>query len=188
MLDEVDLNPDAQALSRMVSHHGLLEKWNRGLNLTRITSPEEAARRHFGESLLLAKAIGDIQTLADIGSGGGFPGLPIAAINPGASVTLIESVAKKAAFLREASRDWGNVRVVARRAEDVTDGFDCVVMRAVRVEPLLDIVAGMAPRLALLAGEETAGELERSSGWTWEAPVPLPWGNRRVILLGKRST
>lgn len=188
VLDEIDLKPDAQAVSRMVSHHRLLEKWNRGLNLTRITTPEEAARRHFGESLLVAKAIGDFEALADIGSGGGFPGLPIAAINPESSITLIESVVKKAAFLREASRDWGNVHVVARRAEDVTDTFDCVAMRAVRVEPLLDIVAGMAPRLALLAGEETAMDLDDASGWTWDAPISLPWGDRRVILLGKRST
>lgn len=188
VLTEIRVETTPQAFDKMVSHYQLLEKWNRGLNLTRISTPLEAARRHFGESLLLAHAVGSCESVADIGSGGGFPGLPIAAANPALAVTLIESVAKKAAFLRETSREWGNVRVLAQRAEDVSGTFDCVVMRAVRAEPLLGVVAQMSPRLGLLAGEDTVSELQASTTWTWEPPVSLPWGDRRFILIGERST
>lgn len=188
VLSETGLDATPEAFERMVSHFRLLEKWNRGLNLTRVVAPEEAARRHFGESLLLAQAIGDFGTLADIGSGGGFPGLPIAAGSPQSQVTLIESVGKKAAFLREVSRDWGNVRVEAKRAEQISRPFDWVTMRAVKASPLLTHVAQLAPNLGLLAGEETVEELQTTTGWAWQSPVALPWGDRRFILTGKRST
>lgn len=188
VLSETGLDAPPESVERMVSHFRLLEKWNRGLNLTRVVAPEEAARRHFGESLLLAQAIGEFGTLADIGSGGGFPGLPIAAGSPEGQVTLIESVGKKAAFLREVSRDWGNVRVEAKRAEQISGPFDWVTMRAVKVAPLLQHVGELAPKLGLLAGEETIEELQTTAGWAWEPPVALPWGDHRFILIGKRST
>ena len=84
----------------------LLVRWNAKTNLTSVRDPEEMVRRHFGESLFAAQHLGDPlpPTLLDLGSGAGFPGIPIALAHPGVAVTLAESQGKKASFLREAVR------------------------------------------------------------------------------------
>lgn len=82
----------------------LLQRWNRVTNLTSIRSEVEIVQRHFGESLFAAAAVATSATdLLDIGSGAGFPGLPIALVRPDTRVTLAESQGKKAAFLREST-------------------------------------------------------------------------------------
>src|SRR5437762_12857626 len=105
-------DPPATLLPQLSSYLDLLLKWNARTNLTAIRDPEEIVRRHFGESLFAAGHLpvedlgvsgpdsGPI-TLLDLGSGAGFPGLPIALLCPGVQVTLAESQNKKAAFLRE---------------------------------------------------------------------------------------
>ncbi|MCX7603603.1 MAG: class I SAM-dependent methyltransferase, partial [Bryobacteraceae bacterium] len=102
-------------------HYELLERWNARINLTRVIELEEAARFHYGESLFVAAHLPEgIRTVADVGSGAGFPGFVIAVARPELEVTLIESDQRKAAFLREASDLAPNVRVVARRSREVT--------------------------------------------------------------------
>ena len=86
----------------------------------------------------------------DIGTGAGFPGIPIAVVRPECAVTLIESHQRKAVFLREATRDLLNVRVLAMRAEDVKEKFDWIVSRAVSPADVLKL--DLAPNIALLTG------------------------------------
>src|SRR5208282_4908497 len=93
----------------------LLLRWNEKINLTAIRNPEECVTRHFGESLLLAGHYQLQGDLLDIGSGAGFPGLALKIVFPGISVTLLEPVAKKRAFLNEAARVCGFSQVVVRR-------------------------------------------------------------------------
>jgi 16S rRNA (guanine527-N7)-methyltransferase len=119
----------------------------------------------------------------DVGSGGGFPGIPIAALRPDCRIVLLESHQRKAVFLREATRDWPNVRVEARRAEDVQGTFDWVVSRAVRWEPVLGVVQR---HVGLLIGEEDARAATAAPGFAWEPAIPLPWGRRRLLLLGAK--
>ncbi len=120
-----------------------LVEWNRTVNLTAITNPDEAAARHFLDSLSVARVI-SAETLAggsllDVGSGAGFPGLPMKIAWPGLSVTLVESVGKKAAFLRHVVDTLGldGVQVETGRAETLAheprlrEGFDVVTARAV---------------------------------------------------------
>src|SRR5271163_180076 len=114
----------------------LLLKWNARTNLTAVREPEEIVRRHFGESLFAAQYLDpSASTLLDLGSGAGFPGLPIALLHPGISVTLAESQNKKATFLREVVRTLNlpNVEVWAARAETLaaTRQFHTVTLRAV---------------------------------------------------------
>src|SRR5882757_3963226 len=110
-------------LPQLAAYLDLLVRWNARTNLTAIRQPEEMVRRHFGESLFAAANLGDPSnfpnTLLDLGSGAGFPGIPIALAHPEITVTLAESQNKKAAFLREAVRTLGlkNVEVWAGRAE-----------------------------------------------------------------------
>src|SRR4051812_20933588 len=103
-------------------------RWNKIINLTRIEDVEEAVDRHYGESLLLGISLpsGPLR-VADLGSGAGFPGYPVAVLRPEVSVTLIESHQRKAVFLKECSRELSNVSVFSKRAEDVPGNFDWVV-------------------------------------------------------------
>lgn len=112
----------------------LLVRWNSKTNLTAIRDPEEIVTRHFGESLFMATHLPACKTLLDLGSGAGFPGLPIQIFLPALSVTLAESQNKKAAFLREAIRHLGlRTEVWADRVENMPAlrRFDAVVLRAV---------------------------------------------------------
>lgn len=119
------------------AHYQLLVRWNRTLNLTSIDNLEEAVERHYCESLFLGAHLpaGQLR-MADVGSGAGFPGFPVAVLRPDCSVTLIESHQRKAVFLRETTRKSLNVRVLPRRAEDVREEFDWVISRAVSYRDL----------------------------------------------------
>jgi 16S rRNA (guanine527-N7)-methyltransferase len=116
----------------------LLVKWNARTNLTSIREPEEIVRRHFGESLFAARHLPKCSTVLDLGSGAGFPGLPVQLLRPENAVTLAESQGKKASFLREVIRTLGlKSDVWAGRIEAMPEDrrFDAVVLRAVDKMP-----------------------------------------------------
>ncbi len=172
------------------AHYDLLVRWNKSLNLTKIIQPAEAVDRHYVESLFLAAHLpsGKLR-IADVGSGPGFPGFPVAVLRPDCEVVLIESHQRKAVFLREASRALGNVRVVAKRAEEVSDRFDWVISRAVSYDDLSLSLPSLAPSAALLTGAEepASGFL----GWLavaaalhssrWERPIRFECVRRRGL-------
>jgi len=166
-------------LDQLEAHYELLVRWNAKLNLTRIASPEDAARLHYCESLYLGASLapGKLK-IADIGSGAGFPGIPLAILRPDCQVTLVESHQRKAVFLREASRDLPNVKVLAVRAEYLCESFDWIVSRAVKPEDVLQLAA--APNFALLVGEEDATRL----GGGFQSP----WGEVRFVISVPRGT
>ena len=141
-------------LANISAYIDLLLRWNARINLTAIRDPEEIVTRHFGESLFAARHLfpatarvetGDLPVslghirLADVGSGAGFPGVPIKLWAPEISLTLIESNQKKAVFLREVCRRLGlrnlglrDVEIENVRAETVSPAaFDVVTLRAV---------------------------------------------------------
>ena len=151
-------------------HYELLLRWNAVMNLTAIREAEEIVLRHYCESLFLAQHLpSEPLTIADIGSGPGFPGLPVAVVRPDCLVALIESHQRKAVFLKEASRGLPNISVLSRRAEEVDRHFDWVISRAVRVEDVLALK--LASNYAILVGAEREG-------------IPLPWGENRKLLIG----
>jgi 16S rRNA (guanine527-N7)-methyltransferase len=154
-------DPPATLLPRLSLYLDLLLKWNARTNLTAIRDPEEIVRRHFGESLFAARHLPletpDVSTpgaaaatLLDLGSGAGFPGLPIALLRTGVQVTLAESQNKKAAFLREAVRTLNlpNVEVWAARAEILPADrqFGVVTLRA--VDNMEAALSAAKPRVA----------------------------------------
>lgn len=170
----------AEQSTALERHYELLERWNKVLNLTSIRSLAQAVERHYCESVFLATKLPPGRlSIADIGSGAGFPGFPIAIMRPESSVALIESHQRKAVFLREASRGLPNIRVVAARAEDVLERFDWVVSRAVEVGGIAGTLKRLAPRFALLASEE-----EPAVDVDWVEAVRVPWGNRRMLWIG----
>ena len=150
----------------------LLLKWNARTNMTAIREPSEIVRRHFGESLFLAAHLPPgAATLLDLGSGAGFPGLPVQMARKNLRVVLAESQNKKAAFLREATRLLGvSTEVWADRAEKMVGlrRFDVVALRAVdRPEQALELAralvgdGGVVMHLTALGGDG-AGESARA--------------------------
>ena len=173
------------------SHYQLLMRWNRTLNLTSIKTVDEVLERHYCESLFLGAQLPQSShagvsqlRIADIGSGAGFPGFPVAVLRPDWSVTLIESHQRKAVFLREASRKLPNVRVLAKRAEDVKEQFNWAISRAVGYQDLALFLKDLGPNVDLLTGAETPPD---EIGFVWDPPIPLPWGRQRFLRTGRRG-
>jgi 16S rRNA (guanine527-N7)-methyltransferase len=166
----------------LTSHYELLTRWNKVLSLTSVRTLEEAVERHYCESIFAACHLpkGPV-SVADVGSGAGFPGIPIAIVRHDCSVALIESHQRKAAFLKEVSRGLGNVRVLAKRAEDVLETFDWVVSRAVRYSDIAGVLMRLGRSTELLTGEVQASELP---GFEWRQTIRLPWGERRYLWIG----
>jgi 16S rRNA (guanine527-N7)-methyltransferase len=155
-----------QQLKLLEEHYHLLLRWNQRINLTRIVEMRDAIRYHYCESLYLASRLptGPLRMI-DIGSGAGFPGIPVAVYRPECSVDLVESHQRKAVFLREASRGLANVRVFARRAEEVVDSYDWTISRAVRPKDVLKLK--LSPHVAVLGVEGDS----------------LPWGDKRALFI-----
>jgi 16S rRNA (guanine527-N7)-methyltransferase len=156
-------------LSLLRQHYDLLHRWNQKMNLTRIESLEDVVRFHYCESLYLGQYLpqGPL-CIVDIGSGAGFPGIPVAILRPECQVDLVESNGRKAVFLREAARNLPNVRVLSGRAEDVTGRYEWLISRAVKLEDVLRLE--LAPNIAVLGAD---GE-------------SLPWGQFRALFHMKR--
>lgn len=135
-------HPSPLLLDQLTVYLQLLLKWNAKTNLTAIRNPDEIVKRHFGESLFAASLLPPANTLLDLGSGAGFPGLPIQLAHPRLRVTLAESQNKKASFLREVVRTLHlSTEIWAQRAELLPPErtFDIVTLRAVdRPEEALD--------------------------------------------------
>lgn len=145
----------AESLARYLS---LLVRWNRTVNLTSVREPEDMVRRHLAESLCCAAALPGCESLLDLGSGAGFPGVPIQLMLPGIRVTLAESDAKKAAFLREAVRELGlPTQVFSGRAQALPcKSFACVCLRA--VDPMtqaLEAASVLAAECVCVVGSAT---------------------------------
>lgn len=169
-----------EQLRQLEVHYNLLLRWNERLNLTRITSVEDAVRFHYCESLYLARSLPpEALRVADVGSGAGFPGFPLAIFRPDCEVTLIESHQRKAVFLREASRGIANLRVMAARGEHVEEKFDVTVSRAVAPKEVLRLTS--SENFSLLMGSSDTGELAGHYSL-------LPWGKDRVLFHVKRKS
>jgi 16S rRNA (guanine527-N7)-methyltransferase len=186
-----------EQFQQLQAHLELLLKWNAKISLTAIRDPQEIVRRHFGESLFTGAQL-DIKSqaqLADLGSGAGFPGLPIAVLRPEIKVTLIESQQKKVAFLREVIRsaNISNASVYAGRAEEATIKSQIVTVRAVeKFDSVLPIAASLLEahgELALLIGAAQAQAARtKLLHFEWKEPVGIPESRERVLLVGSRST
>jgi 16S rRNA (guanine527-N7)-methyltransferase len=204
-------------LDQLQRYLDLLLRWNARMNLTAVRDPEQIVTRHFGESLFAARmlladspppkpATQDggrdsateavpipIETLADVGSGAGFPGIPIKLFAPHIGLTLIESKVKKATFLREIVRSLqlNGVDVYCGRAEDWGRTADAVTLRAVenfqQVLPVATNLVATGGKLCLLIGSAQTIAARELAGntWTWSDPVPIPLSDKRVVLIAR---
>lgn len=177
-LASIQLELSGMQIQLLEDHFDLLNRWNNVLNLTRIQKIEEVVQLHYCESIFLGASLplGPLRII-DIGSGAGFPGVPVAILRANSSVTLVESHNRKSVFLREVCRGLPNVRVFAERAERVTETFDWAILRAVRFDAIEDFVEMMAPNLAVLGGERSPTER-----FTWNK-TKVPFGKSRFLWI-----
>lgn len=129
----INLNNIDEFITPFIVYLRELKKWNKAYNLTAIEEEREIVIKHFIDSLLYLYFIKDKSlTIADVGSGAGFPGIPIAILMPYLKIKLIEPSWKKCAFLKNIKRklELKNVEIIEAKAEDVSEKFDIVLSRA----------------------------------------------------------
>ncbi|WP_256645829.1 16S rRNA (guanine(527)-N(7))-methyltransferase RsmG [Thermomonas paludicola] len=135
------LSLDAALAAPLLDYLALLARWNATYNLTAIRDPREMLGKHLLDSLAMQPFVQGLGTLADLGTGPGLPGIPLAIAAPALQVTLVESNGKKARFLREVVRrlKLTNVQVAESRIEAFQPGttFDAITARALATLPLI---------------------------------------------------
>ena len=166
----------------LLAYLALLARWNATYNLTAIRDPRDMVAKHLLDSLAMQPFVRGLRTLADLGTGPGLPGIPLAIATPGLQVTLVESNGKKARFLREAARQLklDNVTVAESRIEAFQPGttFDAITARALATLPLILQLGGhlLGPSGTLLAMKGVVPEDEIAAlpaDWQVRATHPL---------------
>ena len=142
-LEKLGIKPTTKQLDQLEKFYNLLVEWNQKINLTRIINKEEVYLKHFYDSLTLVKVVdlSKVNTLCDVGTGAGFPGIVLKIIYPNLKVTLIDSLQKRVNYLNEIIKDLDldNIIAIHTRGEDFKGSFDVVTSRAVaNIEKLVN--------------------------------------------------
>jgi len=194
-----DVTPEY--LDRCAAHALLVQETNRQMNLTKIVDPREIAAKHYLDCWRAARMLPVVgKTLLDLGTGAGYPGIPIALAEPNAHITLIDSTKKKTDFLERAVAELAipNVTVVWDRAEEhlLRNRYDIVVLRAISSvrenvrllrkvrHSLKDLVMLKGPSWSreVRAGEREAERLGFRLDTVWEHELPGEMGGRAVLV------
>ena len=197
-LGQRDLHERADLFVRLLEE---LRRWNARMNLTAILDAEDMVRSHIMDSLAVRSFLEGARVI-DVGTGAGFPGLPLAIAEPGIEFELLDSHGRKLAFVQHVIGELGlgNATAVNSRAEDYAPGkrFDTVVARALAPTPrLLEVTAHLVGEdgvLLALKGKDPAAELETidvSSGWQYdvtELTVPGLESHARHLVRLRRTT
>jgi len=196
-LGEFQIPVESQQVFLIQQYIKILLRWNGKLNLTAIRDPLEILYRHFCESMFAAGAIPvDKGRLADIGSGPGFPGIPLKIIRPGLELCLVESNIKKGTFLAEVVRELHltNSRVQISRYEELGEEvapLDYVCSRAVgEFGPFLEWAGSaqvQAREVVLWIGGRDLELVQKNMAWEWREPILIPKSLQRYLLVGKKK-
>ena len=195
-LKEFNVEVNNKQVQLIQQYTGILLHWNDKLNLTAIRSPLEILHRHFGESMFAANAVPLYQCrLADIGTGAGFPGIPLKILRPEIDLFLVESNIKKGTFLAEVVRDLGlkDARVLISRYEELGEELaplDFVCSRALGEFGTFLNWAGTrevsAKGTILWLGGRDIEEVKRIGGWEWREPIAVPNSLQRYLVVGRK--
>src|SRR5215467_8176886 len=195
--DEFQLPLGDDQVEQIQLYTKLLLAWNDKINLTAIRDPLEILYRHFCESMYGATALPvEKCRLADVGSGAGFPGLPLKLIRPDLEIFLIESNVKKATFIAEVIRELGltDARVLVNRFEELGEEvapLDYVCSRALGDFASFLAWAGSPQastrNVLLWIGRRDLEEVRAAPGWGWDEPTPMPHSLQRLLLRGSKA-
>src|SRR5215831_5978790 len=190
-LEEFNLPAYDDQVLQIQQYIGILLAWNDKVNLTAIRDPLEMLYRHFCESMFAGISVPvENGRLADVGSGGGFPGLPLKILRPGLQVFLIESNLKKATFLAEVIRELGlrDTKVIVRRYEELGEELaplDFVCSRALGEFPKFLEWAHSAQiaanQVILWMGANDLPAIQEITNWDWHEPISVPNSLRRLL-------
>ena len=196
-LGEFQLEVNDKQVLQIQQYIKILLTWNEKVNLTAIRDPLEILYRHFCESMYTAVAVPvENGRLADVGSGAGFPGLPLKIIRPNLRVFVVESNLKKATFLAEVVREIGLVdtQVLVRRYEELGEEvapLDYVCSRALgEFAAFLEWARSeqiAAKQVILWIGARDLQEIEKIRTWEWREPIQVPNSLRRLLLVGTKK-
>lgn len=196
VLDPYNVEVTVKLCDQIRVYTDLLLRWNRRISLTAVIDPLEILRFHFAESLFAVSSVPIRHgRLADVGSGAGFPAIPIRMASEDLQLILIESNRKKSAFLAEVARELGlsGVLIHSARMEEMLDEdlkVDFITARAVAVENFFMEWSAAhlksAGKVALWLGREDSERISRSTSQEWRAPIKIPGTDRRVILVGSK--
>ncbi|MGN6153706.1 MAG: 16S rRNA (guanine(527)-N(7))-methyltransferase RsmG [Lysobacteraceae bacterium] len=194
------LGLDAALADPLARYLALMLRWNAAYNLTAIRDPRDMVVKHLLDSLAMAPAVAALPTLADLGTGPGLPGIPLAIATPGLRVTLVESNGKKARFMREALRtlDLDNAEVAESRIEalDRPGQFAAITARALATLPQILALGGhlLAPDGVLLAMKGARPDDEIAAlpaGWAVRDVQPLTvpglYAERHLVTIARTA-
>ncbi|WIM07058.1 MAG: 16S rRNA (guanine(527)-N(7))-methyltransferase RsmG [Candidatus Nitricoxidivorans perseverans] len=182
------------AEEKLAAYLALLAKWNNIYNLTAIRDPAQMVTHHVLDSLAVLPHLDDIETLADVGSGAGLPGIPLAIVRPDLKVASIEASQKKSTFQQQAKIELGldNVSIHCGRSEVLKRTFDAAISRAFASLTDFARYAGhLSDRLLAMKGAYPADELAAlPAGWKLGAchSIEVPGlGAQRHLLILERA-
>lgn len=165
-------------------HYDLLRKWNGIINLVGRSTLENAALIHYAESLFLGAFVpSEVVTIADCGTGAGFPGYPVAVECPRMKITLIEGDKRKASFLKDAP-GLPNLNIVSSRLEDLVGGFDACMARAVDPRIVLKWGRSKSKHFGFIGSEGDIRVLADSSLFRSVDVRALPWREGSAAMWG----
>ena len=201
------LRPDlsAEQLALFETYYAMLADWNTRVNLTAITEPEDVAKKHFLDSLAAAPYLKPNASIVDVGTGAGFPGLPLLILRPDLKVTLMDSLQKRLVFLEAVCKELKlKAELVHARAEDAgqnpkyREKFDVALTRAVSALPVL---CELTLPLVKVGGTsiaykgDSAEELAASGNalsvlhaTAERVVIPADYGARELVILTKNGT
>ena len=141
-LKKLKITPSEEQLNKLDKFYNLLIEWNNKINLTRIVEKEDVYLKHFYDSLTITRVIdlNEVETLCDIGTGAGFPGIVLKIIYPNLKITLVDALQKRVNYLNEIIKelDLKDIKAIHVRGEDLKEKYDVVTARAVaNIEKLL---------------------------------------------------
>lgn len=196
-LSDFRITVDDRQILLIQRYMKILRHWNEKLNLTAIRDPLEILHRHFCESMYGAVSVPiESGRLADIGSGAGFPGIPLKILRPELELLVVESNIKKGTFLAEVIRELEltNSRVLINRYEELSEDLaplDYVCSRAVgEFGPFLEWASSeelSARRVVLWIGGRDLEQARKAPPWEWQEPITVPQSLRRYLLVGTKK-
>ena len=171
---KINIELDKNQIEKFYKYMDLLIEWNEKINLTAITNRKDILVKHFIDSLTIQRYLGDAVNIIDVGTGAGFPGIPIKIVNPNLKVVLVDSLNKRINFLQEVIKQLNldNIEVIHARAEDLgqnkkyRETFDIVTSRAVANMSVLSEyllpLARVNGKCICMKGSDVEEELENS--------------------------